>query len=106
MKIWADNCLENFENMYLLVEANIARIFNRDNKAIKLYNKAIESANKNEFIQNEAIANELFAKFFLRKNDKDEAILYMKRAFGCYRLWGAKRKLKELENNYSYLRKK
>ncbi len=103
MKIWADNCMENFENMYLLVEANIASISNQDNKAIELYNKAINSAIKNEFIQNEAIANELFAKFFLRKNDKEAASTYIKRAYGCYRLWGAKRKMKDLENKYPYL---
>ncbi len=106
MKIWAESCPENFENMYLLVEAEIARISDNDNDAIDLYIKAIESAHKNDFIQNEAIANELFAKFFLRKNDEKTASLYMKRAYGCYRLWGAKRKMEDLENKYPYLRVK
>ncbi len=80
MKIWMNNCPENFENKYFLIEAEIALISNKNNKAIELYNKAIESAHENEFIQNEAIANELFAKYFLSKGDKEVASLYMKRA--------------------------
>ncbi len=103
MKIWMNNCPENFENKYFLIEAEIAHISNKNNKAMALYYNAIESADENEFIQNEAIANELFAKFFLRKNDKEAASLYMKRAYGCYRLWGAKRKMEDLENKYLYL---
>ena len=106
MKIWAESCQENFENMYLLVEAEIARISNEEDKAIELYAKAIESAHKNEFIQNEAIANELCAKFFIGKNNEEKASLYMKRAYGCYRLWGAKRKMEDLEDEYPYLKVK
>ena len=106
MKVWADTCPENFENMYLLVEAEMSRISDKDNDAIELYTKAIESAHKNEFIQNEAIANELCAKFFLRKKDEQVASLYMKRAYGCYRLWGAKRKIEDLENKYPQLKDK
>ncbi len=79
-------------------------ISDKDNDAIVFYTKAIESAHKNEFIQNEAIANELCAEFFLRKNDEKVVSLYMKRAYGCYRLWGAKRKMEDLENKYPHLK--
>ena len=75
MKIWADSCPENFENMYLLVEAEIARVAGKVYEVIELYDKAIESARENEFIQNEALANELCAKFLLKRDKQNYASL-------------------------------
>ncbi|MBD1923020.1 GAF domain-containing protein, partial [Microcoleus sp. FACHB-831] len=103
MKIWADNCTENFLHKYLLVEAEIARINGRGEGAIDLYDKAIESARENEFIQNEALANELAAKFWLIKGKEDFAQIYMKKAHYGYQLWGALGKVNDLEEKYPQL---
>ncbi|MBV9388672.1 MAG: AAA family ATPase, partial [Chroococcidiopsidaceae cyanobacterium CP_BM_ER_R8_30] len=67
MKIWADNCPENFLHKYFLISAEIYRILENDIKAIDMYDQAIESARQNEFIQNQALGNELAAKFWLNK---------------------------------------
>jgi len=48
MKIWADNCPENFLHKYLLVEAEIARISGQEIEALDLYDRAIASAHENE----------------------------------------------------------
>src|SRR4029434_11178894 len=61
---WAENCPENFENRALLVGAEIARIEGRELNAERLYEAAIQSARENEFVQNEALANELAARFY------------------------------------------
>ena len=54
MKIWADNCPENFLSRYLLVAAEMERLSGNDLVAIDLYDRAILSAIENEFLQNEA----------------------------------------------------
>ncbi|MEB3827970.1 SpoIIE family protein phosphatase [Phormidium sp. CCY1219] len=100
MKIWADNCPENFLHKYLLVEAEIARIEGRDLEAMELYDRAIASAGENEFIHYEALANELAAKFWRQRGKEDFATIYLKKAYYGYQLWGAQRKLEELERNY------
>ncbi|MCL1472182.1 AAA family ATPase [Argonema antarcticum A004/B2] len=103
MKIWADNCPENFLHKYLLVEAEIARIGAKSESAIELYDRAIESARENEFIHNEALGNELAAKFWLAKGKKEFAQLYMTKAHYSYQLWGARRKVEDLEEKYPQL---
>ena len=100
MRIWADNCPENFLHKCLLVEAEIARITGKDLEAMELYDRAITSAAEHEFIQNEALGNELAAKFWLGKGKADFAALYMEKARYGYQLWGAKRKVEDLEEKY------
>jgi signal transduction histidine kinase len=103
MKVWVDNCPENYLHKYLLVEAERARIAGKDLEAIDLYDKAIASARENDYIQNEALANELAAKFWLAKGKEDFAQLYMQKAHYAYQLWGAKRKVEDLEEKYPHL---
>ncbi len=103
MKIWADSCPENFEHMFLLVEAEITRVGGKVNEALELYDKAIESAGENEFIHLEALANELAAKFWQGQRKEEFASVYMRRAHEGYKRWGATRKVEDLENKYPHL---
>ncbi len=103
MKIWAEQCPENFLHKYLLVEAEIARIYGKVASAMDLYDRAIESAREYEFTQNEALANELAAKFWLAQGKEEFAKLYMKKAHYGYQLWGAFGKVKDLEEKFPYL---
>ena len=103
MKIWADNCPENFLHKYLLVEAEISRISGKEIEAIDLYDRAIDSAHENGYIQNEALGNELAAKFWLGKGKEEFAQLYLKKAHYGYQLWGAQRKVEDLEEEYPNL---
>lgn len=75
MKMWADGSPGDFQNMYLLVEAETSRTSNNDSEALNLYDEAIKSAGKGEFIQNKALANEFCAKFWLQKGKKEPAHL-------------------------------
>jgi predicted ATPase/signal transduction histidine kinase/tRNA A-37 threonylcarbamoyl transferase component Bud32 len=100
MRIWADNCSENFLHKYLLVAAEMHRITGNDIKAIDLYEQAIESAKENEFIQNEALSNELAANFWLNKGREKITKVYIREAHYDYQLWGAKRKVEDLEEKY------
>jgi len=103
MKKWADSCPDNFLHKYLLIEAEIARVSGRDLEAMDLYDGAIESAHQYNFIQNEALANELAAKFWLGKGKKEFAGLYLKKAVYYYELWGGTEKVKDLQEKYPQL---
>ncbi len=103
MKIWADSCPENFEHKYLLVAAEIARIGDKGMEAIDLYDRSIASARNGEFTQNEALAAELAANFWLSKGKAEFAQIYLKKAHYNYLIWGAKRKLEKLEATHPEL---
>ena len=105
MKIWADNSPDNFEHKYLLIAAEMARLEGNILDAMSLYDRAILSARQNNFIQNEALANELAAKFWLSQEKDEFAKIYLKKASYGYQLWGAKRKVEDLQEKYPLLLK-
>ena len=101
MKIWADNCPDNFRHKYLLVEAEIARISGKPLEiTLALYEQAIISAKDNEFIQNEALSNELLAKFWLERGKEKYAKVHLLEAHYRYQQWGALAKVNDLEEKY------
>lgn len=97
---WAKSCPENFRHKYDLVAAEMMRIRGRFRKAQRLYHKAIEGARKNGYRQEEAIACECLALFYLDSSCMDEAAYFMQRAHKAYSLWGAVAKVIDLEEKY------
>jgi predicted ATPase/GAF domain-containing protein len=100
MKTWAENCSENFLHKYLLVEAEIARLEYKNWKAAKFYDEAIAEAKKNDFVQNEALCNELAGRFWNYKKNIRSAKEYMISALKRYESWGAVRKIEQLKSAY------
>ncbi|MDZ8183914.1 MAG: AAA family ATPase [Nostoc sp. ChiSLP02] len=99
----ADNCPENFLHRYLLLSAEIVKISGKGIEAIDLYDRAIALAKANEYLQEEAIANELAAKFYLEWGKDKVAAGYMQEAYYCYARWGALAKVDNLEKLYPQL---
>ncbi|BAY98762.1 multi-sensor signal transduction multi-kinase [Tolypothrix tenuis PCC 7101] len=106
IKIWANSCPENFEHRYLLIQAEIARITNRELEAMDLYDRAIASAQIHGFKQNVALAKELAGKFWFAKGKSNIAQLYLSEAVDAYIQWGAISQVKLLEAQYPRLLKK
>jgi PAS domain S-box-containing protein len=102
---WADSCPQNFENRAVLVRAEMARIGNRDLDAMRLYDRAIRSARENGFAHNEALANELAARFYATRGFETIAHAYLREAHYGYLRWGAGGKARQLEEIYPHLRK-
>ena len=100
LKQWADNCPDNFLHKYLLVAAEMARISGKYYEALDLYDQAVKSAQENEFIQDEALANELAAKCWLEQGKTEFAQIHLQKARQGYQFWGAKRKVEDLEEKY------
>ena len=104
LQLWATNCPDNFENRAALVGAEIARIDGRDLDAERLYEHAIRSARANGFIHNEALANELAARFYAARGFEKIARVYLQDARHLYLRWGAKGKVRQLDQLYPQLR--
>ncbi|MBF0101714.1 MAG: AAA family ATPase [Desulfobacterales bacterium] len=106
IKKWAHHAPMNYKHKYHLIEAEIARVRGDELAAIQLYEEAIKGACENEYIQEQALAYELAAKFYLNRGFDDIAATYMTNAHSCYSKWGAFAKTKHLEENYPKLIKK
>jgi predicted ATPase/signal transduction histidine kinase len=104
-EIWAENCPENFENRAALVGAEIARLEGRVLEAEQLYEQAIRSAHSNGFVNNEAIAYELAARFYTARGFQKFADAYLLEARYCYQRWGADGKVAQLDHLYPHLKK-
>jgi histidine kinase len=100
IKMWAEHSPENQLHKYHLLKAEWHRINGETSKTLDHYDTAIQLARKAGFLQEEALANELAAKYFMERDKTDLAEMYIKNAYQCYRSWGADAKLKQLEQLY------
>ncbi|MFB2891761.1 AAA family ATPase [Aerosakkonemataceae cyanobacterium BLCC-F50] len=103
LKKWAHCSPTNYLHKYYLVEAELSRVLHRDVKAQELYDRAIALAKANEYTNEEALANELAAKFYLSRGKFTISRAYMQEARYCYQKWGAIAKVNHLDENYPIL---
>ncbi|MFK8186013.1 MAG: PAS domain S-box protein [Phormidesmis sp.] len=103
LKIWATHAPMNHQHKVDLVEAERFRVLGHKLEALELYDKAIAGAQENEYLQEEALANELAAKFYLNWGKADIAAVYLTKAYYCYDRWGAKAKTNDLATRYADL---
>ncbi|WP_017717238.1 hybrid sensor histidine kinase/response regulator [Kamptonema formosum] len=103
MRNWASHAPQNFQHKYDLVEAERARVLGLCERAVDFYERAIEEAGQQKYIQEEALANELAAEFQLSLGRKKMAKTYMTDAYYGYIRWGAKAKVEDLEARYPQL---
>lgn len=90
----------NYLHKYELIEAERCRIKNKHNKAAELYDSALENAKENNFINDEALINEIAANFYLNQEKSKFAKTYILDAHRCYQKWGAVAKFWQIENKY------
>ncbi len=100
---WANHAPMNHQHKVDLVEAEKYRVLGKPYKALELYDRAIAGAKENEYIQEQALGNELAAKFHLNWGKEKIAAVYMQEAYYCYAHWGAKAKVEQLQKDYSQL---
>ncbi|MEG3971560.1 AAA family ATPase [Microcoleus sp. T2B6] len=102
---WAQNAPMNHLHKWYLVEAERYRVLGNKAEAIEMYDRAISLAKENQFLNEEALANELAAKFYLEWGKEKFAQLYMIEAYYCYVQWGATAKVTDLQTRYPQLLK-
>jgi PAS domain S-box-containing protein len=106
LREWAENYPPTFGDKHALVSAELARIEERDLDAMRLYEEAIRAARENGFVQNEALAYELAARFYAARRFEDFGHAYLRKARYCYLRWGADGKVRQLDELYPGLREK
>jgi predicted ATPase/signal transduction histidine kinase len=90
----------NFQHKYELVSAEINRVTGNTLAAMDAYDCSIESARNHEYTQDEALANELAAQFYLEINKPKIATVYLNDAYLGYASWGATAKTQDLLTRY------
>ncbi|MCC5645599.1 AAA family ATPase [Nostoc sp. CHAB 5824] len=100
---WAHHAPMNHLHKFYLVEAERHRVLGEKIEAIEMYDQAIALAKENEYINEEALAHELAAKFYLSWGKEAIARTYMTNAYYAYSHWGAIAKVKDLEARYPQL---
>jgi len=103
LRRWASSCGENFGHKALLVEAEMARLRLGDGEAMDLYDRAIASARRHGFLQYEALANALAARYHLARGRTRIADLYLREALRLWRGWGAHALARRLEERHPEL---
>ncbi|MCB2185502.1 MAG: AAA family ATPase [Deltaproteobacteria bacterium] len=102
MKNWADYAPMNFLHKYHLVEAERSAAVGDYLEAEELYEKALEGAKRHEYIQEEALACQLYARFWHRRGQGRIVRQFMKNAYALYHLWGAKAITAHLEAQHPH----
>ncbi|MEH1935827.1 MAG: ATP-binding sensor histidine kinase [Nostoc sp.] len=102
---WAKACPENILHKCLLIQAEKARLKGQKAEALDFYEQAIAQAKHQGYGYEQALANELAAKFFLNWGKEKAASDYLHEAYYCYSRWGAKAKISDLEKCYPQLLK-
>ena len=100
MKMWAAGCPENYSQHFQLMQAELFAMHNRFDKALPLYENAMQLASQNRFQNIAAIANERAAVICAKARLAKQSRLYMEEAWDTYYNWGAFAKCKKLEETY------
>jgi transcriptional regulator with GAF, ATPase, and Fis domain len=94
------SCPANYRHKLDLVEALRLRLAGETVLAMELYDAAISGARKNRFVQEEALACELAAEFYLALGRERIAAGYLQAAASAYRRWGSWGKIQQLHERY------
>jgi PAS domain S-box-containing protein len=103
IKIWADLGPMNHLHHLHLLDAEIAQIEEHDRAAMQLYDQAIQAAHEQGYLNDEALAQEFAARYYLNRGNHRIASAYMLDARNTYARWGAKVKVERLEVTYGEL---
>jgi predicted ATPase/class 3 adenylate cyclase/tRNA A-37 threonylcarbamoyl transferase component Bud32 len=101
----AAHCPDNFLHLNLIMQAELARLAGWNERALRLYDEAIETARRCEFRRDEAMANELAARCLLASGRQKASEGYLRAARNLYDRWGARRKVARLEDEFPQLLK-
>ena len=103
---WASSAPMTHLHKFYLVEAERYRVLGENARAIDYYDRAIALAKEHDYINEEALANELAAKFYMAWGKEQVAQAYMINAYYCYLRWGATAKMTDLKRQYPELLKR
>lgn len=101
--LWAQTAPMNYRHKWDSIEAEKQRVLGNKAAALEHYDRAIAGAKEHQFVNEEALANELAAKFYLDWGKEKIAQTYIVEAYYCYIRWGAIAKVEQLVTLYPQL---
>ena len=99
----AKNCPENFLCHSLILSAELERIRGRTLPALDLYEEALNYAREISSPQQQALASEVYGRFWLSRGNERIATAFLAEARSCYAKWGARAKVESLDRKYADL---
>lgn len=87
----------NFLNKYKLMLAELRYLNGNLQSADDAYNASIAAAHQHQFLNEEALAHELYGMFLIENTRIEKGVRQLHLAIEKYRKWSAHRKVKELE---------
>ncbi|MBN1500086.1 MAG: AAA family ATPase [Spirochaetes bacterium] len=99
-KKWDKISKTNFSFFYNILLAEYYGLLKKEEKAIKLFNSAIEAADYAEKNNEQALANELCAKYFYKIGKLNISKVFMSNAVNHYLNWQADAKVESLKRLY------
>jgi len=103
MKRWSESTPSKFQHKYHLIAAEVARVTGDVDGALSHYEQTINGARASGFTHEEALANELYARFWADRGHDRFASLFMREAQSLYRKWGAHAKAEHLAKRFGSL---
>lgn len=97
MKKWALLCPFNMNSRYRLIRAEILYSEGNIDAAKVFYEASIESAKKQGFLNDEAVAYELYGTFLVENKRANKGLVQLRAALEKYKEWGAMRKVDDLQ---------
>ena len=98
LKKWHLQCPANFSSKYFLLEAEMAKAKNEEQKSMNMFSEAIRLAKANEFLFEESLAYERAGLFYSSLGDKEESIGMLTNACKLYKTWGSSPKVEQIHN--------
>ncbi len=93
----------NYGHKVMLVEAELGRALGKfDSSTENYYEEAIKLAGEHKYLNEEALANELAAQYYLDQTKPRIAKIFLTEAHAIYTRWGATAKVRQLEQKYSH----
>lgn len=99
-QLWQQDCYQNYGHKALLIEAEIARVEAEPIQAQGLYDRAINAAKEAGYLAMEALANELYANYWLSQKQQTIANSFIQQSYNLYQSWQARAKLTLLEDKW------
>ena len=102
VRVWAKKKNPNIEHSLHLLEAEMASLKGNKEKAISQYRLAIDTAEKNCFLQDQALSNEMAGLYFASIGDTTRQSIHTENAIRCYSEWGATAKVEQLRSRTTH----
>jgi predicted ATPase/GAF domain-containing protein/anti-anti-sigma regulatory factor len=98
---WARAAPENVRHKLLFVQAERARVEGRSMEAMDHYEQGIAAARAAHYVNNEALGNELYGRFWLGQGRGAIAKVFLLEAARLYQVWGARAKARDVGERYA-----